>query len=283
MTQESLFPELQPLPVPEDPAPPALPITEEPYQVPHSQLLLFTPLTIHRTALERAAAEGDFAEAVRLRETLSSEHGPAAVPGDLSCLDLLVACTRDLSDLPSVLAAWRSASDTIATPGRRKQMTRGFYSHLVARVDPGKIARTDDGCLSDLANFLNETGRTHTARSLIRDALLRDVDVAPDSIEEPMVRDLLAETLAPRWLACLGALRGVWPAPRPEEPELHAITAAMAQPVPGSDEDKALAFWECLRVVALKGHLPESSLHATRRRMKELHPEFHQIHLNRGL
>ena len=283
MTQELLFPELRRSSGPEVPPPPAPQIAEEPPGPTSGQLLLFTPLTIHRTELESAVAEGDFVEAVRLRDSLSAEYGPVAVPDGLACLDVFAACTRDLFDLTGLLAVFRAALLNIADSERRKQMTRGLLARLVARVEPGEIARCDGSWLPDLANFLYGSGRTGDARGLIRDALLNNVEVLPDSIEEPRARDLLAETLALRWLACLGALRGVWPAPSPDEPELAAITAAWAKPLPGLDADRALAFWECLRVAALKQRLPESLLHATRRRMKALHPEFHQLHMGRSL
>lgn len=283
MIQGSLFPELQLTPEPEAPPPLAPQIAEEPSEPFSGQLLLFTPLTIHRTALERAVTEGDFVEAVRLRDSLSAEYGHAAVPDGHACLDILATCTRDLSDLPGVLAVSRAALNAVASPERRKQATRGLLAHLVERVELGEIARCDNTGVPELANFLYESGRMGDSRCLIRDALLRRVDIPPDALEDPRARDLLAETLAPSWLACLGVLRGVWPAPPPEEPELTAIAAALAHPLPASEADSALSFWECLRLAALRHRLSESLLHATRRRMKALHPEFHQLHMNRGL
>jgi hypothetical protein len=66
----------------------------------------------------------------------------------------------------------------------------------------------------------------------VRDSLLAGrLLEARDFHDDPAVADLLAEDLDPRWLACLGRIRRLWPAPPPRgaewesllAPELHAL------------------------------------------------------------
>src|SRR2546426_212519 len=59
-------------------------------------------------------------------------------------------------------------------------------------------------------------GGGRRARALVRDALLNGR--GPESLdfeEAPVIADLLAEDLPPRWLACLGLVRRLWSTPPP--------------------------------------------------------------------
>ena len=283
LIQPSLFPELEsPLEL-EIAEPPALlpaesaPLLEEPG--PEAQPFLFAPLTYHRTDLFRAIAKGQFAEAVRLRERIRVEYGTAAVPEDLDCLDPLATGRWNSPDLPALLESWREAMKKCLLAERKTEVSRGLFRRLLTEVPPEVIASTGDAWFPALVNALCTFEQRGAARSLIRDALLRGVDLAPESMEDEKARDLLAEDFPPRWLAVLGALRGTWPPLRPREEEIRRIGSAVTLPVPESDSERALAFWDCLCVATLGGSIQEDLLHPVRRRMKALQPEFHALHM----
>ena len=117
------------------------------------------------------------------------------------------------------------------------------------------------------------------ARGLVRDSLLagRKLD-ALEFRENDAVADLLAEDLSPRWLACLGRIRRLWPssalrnAPREAFPDVAGSGEG--------DDDPAMAFWRCLRL-AETPDAPEELLHEARRRMKRLHPGLHAEFMRR--
>ena len=282
MIQDSLFPEFNLDSETEASPPIAQAVVEDLSEPSIEQLLLFTPLTIHRTALDRAIATGDFAESANLRDLLSAEYGPGSVPADLASLDRLAAVWIDPLDLPVIFTAWHVTIAAIGDPEIRRRVTRGLFTRLVQRVEPSTIAESDSACMPDLVNLLYESGRTRVANELIRDALLRGVDFGPNAVNEPSALRILAEDYPPRWLACFGALRGVWPTPPLDEIEPGAIAPILAQLIPDSDAGKAIAFWYCMRVAASKRRIPEALLHAARRRMKELNREFHQLHMTRA-
>lgn len=89
--------------------------------------------------------------------------------------------------------------------------------------------------------------------------------------------ELLAEDLAPPWLACLGAVWRLWPAPPATELELGAFGEGIGRE---GAADEALGFWQCLRVAETPG-CPEELLHEARRQMKKLRADLHALYLRR--
>ncbi len=100
-------------------------------------------------------------------------------------------------------------------------------------------------------------------------------------LEDEALSDLLSEDLPPRWLACLGGLRRLWPLPRPEPHEVAAFEREMRasdplEPLdPLDDDERALSFWRCLCVARLGNSVDERLLQEARKRMKRLNPELH--------
>jgi hypothetical protein len=151
----------------------------------------------------------------------------------------------------------------------------GVFARLLASHTPEALVKTRPECLPALAAVLAagpedlpEAGRRR-AHGLVRDALLAGRDLSSlDFDHDKAVADLLAEDLPPRWLACLGLIRRLWPAPPPDESDR-------------SPEETALEFWRCLQL-ADSADTPEEVLHEARRRMKRLRPELHALYMRRA-
>jgi hypothetical protein len=113
------------------------------------------------------------------------------------------------------------------------------------------------------------------ARALVRDSLLTGrLLEALDFHDDPAVADLLAEDRDPRWLACLGRIRRLWPT----SPPCGAEWESLGQIARGAArvEHPALAFWACLRL-AESPDCPDGLRQQARRRMKQLAPELHAL------
>jgi hypothetical protein len=116
------------------------------------------------------------------------------------------------------------------------------------------------------------------ARQLVREALLAGRELEPNDFRhDPPVADLLAEDLAPRWLASLGAISRIWPAPPLDEAALSGFGGDDG----GASSDDEEAFWRCLRV-ADDPRAPVESRHEARRRMKRLRPDLHARYMGRA-
>jgi hypothetical protein len=146
--------------------------------------------------------------------------------------------------------------------------------------------RSRPDCLPVLAAFLESApGRAEgegrrEARRLVRDALLEGRALEPlDFPHDGPVADVLAEDMPSRWLACLGAVRRLWPAPPLSPAETNALAAGRTDALAACDP--ALEFWRCLRVADTPA-CPDERLHEARRRMKALHPELHAAYMRRG-
>ena len=249
----------------------ALPPTVEP--VDDSQTDLFAAPTMLRETIARAIAAADFDEAARLRDELARDHGISWVPGDLKFLDELIPCRCDPPDLPTLLEGWRRASAHLATPGRRGQVADALFGRLAALRLEDDVVRCDASCLSDMLRAMWRGGRADDARVFLRDALLRGLEPDPEAIDDPIICDVLREPRSPRWLACLGARRGAWKTPRMSAHEIMVWQESLEKPIPAADDDRAPAYWDCLRVAVMRGTVPEPLFHAARQRMKALDPE----------
>jgi hypothetical protein len=163
-------------------------------------------------------------------------------------------------------------------------MEAAVLGRLLRDRSAADLAAAWPGCLPALSRVLvsgtgpsPEDGR-RVVRGLVRDALLagrrlESLDFSGDAA----LADLLSEDDAPPWLACLGVIRRLWPAPPPSSDVVGALSAPFAEPEPA---DSALAFWACLQV-AEDRDCPEAELHEARRRMKRLRPSFHQLYMRR--
>ena len=242
---------------------------------------LFAGVVLLRTAIDGAVAQADFAEAARLRATLTAEHGEH--PTDLAYLDELASCAWDAGAPEPLLAAWRAACARIESPSRSHAVSDAFFTRLASVTSPATVAALDPSCLPHLVGALERAGHDEVARGLVRDALLAGQALAPLDFDEPSTRDVLAEDLAPERLACLGTVRHAWSVPTPAADELAAYERSLAAPLPESEADRALDFWRCLRVTTLRPRLPEPLLHGARARMRLLDAELHAAHLQRLL
>jgi hypothetical protein len=115
---------------------------------------------------------------------------------------------------------------------------------------------------------------------LVRDALrggrrLESVDFDWDRA----LAELLAEDETPAWLACLGALRRLWPASRPAVDVVAQLSTPFREPP--SAEEAGVLFWSCLQA-AEDRDCPEPLLLEARRRMKRLSPAFHALYMRRA-
>ena len=115
--------------------------------------------------------------------------------------------------------------------------------------------------LAPLANRLCRAGRDPgaipaDAGALVRDALLEGCEPAPGDFDDDRLADLLADNTSPAWLACLGALRHLWPVPPADSAEL---TTALPQ-VPEDEGERGRQFWNCLqRAVACGRDAPRAA------------------------
>jgi hypothetical protein len=246
---------------------------------PTLQLDLFADVTLLRTALERALAEAEFAEAARLRRVIESEHGATAVPADLGFLEALSACQWESAEPDELLAAWRAAAPRIATGDRRRQVADALFLRLARSHSPAQAVGEGFAFLPEVVGALWRHDHVEVARSLVRDALLAGHDLDARSVDDGAVRRVLEESMAPEWLAVLGVLRRVWPLPRGGEEHVASVGRALREPPPDGESERALEFWTCLRVAELRRVLPERSVQAARQRMMALNPDLHGLYM----
>lgn len=285
--QLSLFP-LGPAPLEIDAREPSVPRVidrtpsgSESGDVPR-QLPLFSEWTRLSGALGDALADADFAAARAICSQIGTTYGQASVPDWAGSLDA-IRCDAlwNRGDPRELLAAWRLVDAQLPSDAQRRTFRRAFLRRLFAIHPPEDVVCGDTTALPLVANALVEIGQTARARLLVRDALLAGGEV-PDIAEDQPVADLLSEDLGPRWLASLGAIRRLWPLPLPDPAERATLRATLEGAVPADDADRACAFWDVLRLAECRSALPESVLHAARRRLKCLHPDLHAAYMNRA-
>jgi hypothetical protein len=255
--------------------PPASPPT------PSEQLALFGEVPLLRAAIERALAEADFHEAQRRRDELLATYGANELPPDLDFLDDLAGACREPLDLDRALAGWRGACAATPTRTRRVQVRDALFLRLARSFAPAEVAVADDACVPDLVNALLRGGHAEVARSVVRDALLRGVELPPRSIEDAEIRDVLAEDVTAPWHAIVGVLKGAWWLPRDDASGVEALVAGLTGPVPEADAERAAAFWTCLLVAALPPQRAGELRLLARARMRLLDPELHAVYMRR--
>ncbi len=282
----SLFagmPEPRPLDPPPEPA-------DEPFAdavavaTDSGQIELFADHVVACRELDAAIAAGRFEEAARLRRSMDALFGPSEISRSLAPLDLLAGVAWERA-LETALSVWTEIDTLLADqPSHRARVRTGVFTRLLRTHTAAGVLAARPDCLPVLVHALRgrapEEGRLE-ARALVRDALLAGRALeARDFREDEALADLLAEDLPPRWLACLGRIRRLWPGSPPrgsEWDELREIARGDA-----GNEDPALAFWQCLRL-AESPACPDDLRHQARSRMKELDPDLHALFMRRAV
>ena len=249
------------------------------------QIELFADHVALARDLELAISGGRFEEAARIRLAIDETFGASPASPSLALLDRLASVQWE--GPPGVpLAAWAELDPLLAgQPSLQDHVRTGAFTRLLQTRTSSELLAARPDSLPALVRVLAlRPGRSPQearleARGLVRDSLLagRMLD-ALDFRQDEAVADLLPEDMPPRWLASLGRLRRLWPAPPPAEAEwevLREIARGDAR-----SEDPALAFWHCMRI-AESPDCPDGLRHQARRRMKQLHPDLHALFMRR--
>lgn len=248
------------------------------------QLALFDDYTQLWRDLHDAVSAGRFEQALELRTRLEDEYTRADTQ-PFAFLDELVGDDLWRGTPRQVLArATEVACEPFIPTALAACLPRAVALRLVAQHGADAVVRDAPQALPLVHNALagrepgtgDGDGRA-LARRLVRDALLAGRVLAPLEYDDPALRELLAEDLDPRWLACLGVVRRAWPVTRGDAPEHGAPDDALD---PDDDDARAAAFWRCLQVTEDRA-APEAAVHAARKRMKRLHPGLHAACLKR--
>lgn len=265
---------------PEDPFAPPSPDgpTPEPSCDPlEGQLALFDDLAQTRRELDAALDHGDFEQALELRERLLATYGGASAE-PFEFLDTLAGRLWERSPREVFEAGLEVEDDLVTRPALAARVRRAVVLRLVARHGAeGVLAGVPEAlpavcnALGTLASIGEDSGERRQARRLVRDTLRAGRGLAPLAFDDPAVRDLLAEDLAPRWLACLGVVRRLWPVTPGDDG--HDTDE-------DDDDARADAFWRCL-AVAEDPAASDAALHDARKRMRRLHPTLHALYLRR--
>jgi hypothetical protein len=247
------------------------------------QLDLFADRAALERDLDQALRSGDFDTACRLRDVHRETYGATSATASLDFLEALAALDPP-GDPGRALRTWESADEGLRDQAALRHLVReGFLRRLLASHAGADLVALYPPCLGAVVGFLTREARAAggdaapEARRLVRDALLSGRSLEPLEVEEdPHLSDLLAEGWSPPWLACLGAVRRLWPVPAATPDELRAFAGG------GDTEgDEALLFWRCLQAAEAPG-CPEHLRHEARRRMKRLRPELHALYMRRA-
>jgi hypothetical protein len=129
------------------------------------------------------------------------------------------------------------------------------------------------GALYRRARAARPHGRRHRPR-----ALRRGEGAPRGTFDDPAFVDLLAENRGPGWLACVGALRRLWPVPSADAADL----ALLLPPGPDDDDERGRQFWACLRRTVACGR-DDPALGDARKRMKQLDADLHAQFMRQGV
>jgi hypothetical protein len=235
--------------------------------------------------IEAALTSGRFEDARAFRDALLAIEGPSAHTRDFGALDTIGDAGFWNRPLPVVLSDWQTLSQQlVAPPNLRKSIWEGGLSRLLERHAAIEIVRAAPPMLPGLTNRLcvmlagDEGAIPIEAARLVRDALLEGLDPGPGEFANSRIVDLLAEDHRPVWLACLGALRHLWPVPPGDPSELLEPTDADSE----AEDERGCQFWACLRRTVSSGHDDPAAV-AARTRMKRLHPDMHAQFMRHGV
>jgi hypothetical protein len=265
-------------PSPADDAAAAEPVDAPSAVTDERQLELFADRAVLARALDAAVASGLFEEAVRLRQSIDEMFGPETARSPFPLDRLAGVAWEGPAAVP--LSVWAEIDEGLASqPSLRERLRCGVFARLLESHTSCELLEARPESLPALAHVLRrlpgrspEEGRRE-ARVLVRDALLagRALD-ALDFRDDQAVAELLAEDISPRWLACLGRVRRLWPPSPPRDSEWEALREVARGGA--TDNEPAMAFWHCLRLAEAPA-CSEDLRRQARRRMKQLHPELH--------
>ena len=253
------------------PKPPAPPTRAE------EQLKLFEGMAPLIGELEAALREADFGTAIRVRRKLEEEYGELkTVPGEFP-LDEFGADFWERGAAPAEqLATWNRFAVSLGrgTP-RHKVVRKAFFERLFSQHNAAEVSRSHPDMIPEIANALYSSDRTSEAREIVRDALLAGHLWRPRDFEDPELADILGEDYDERWLASLGAIRGLWPRTQLDENEIEELEQRLSDPDPEDDSERAISFWSCLCLARAGTSVSELAVHEARKRMKRLNQELH--------
>jgi hypothetical protein len=262
-----------------EPAPPEAPAAAPGSAVDDRQLDLFADRAVLSRELDAAITGGRFEAVAALRARVEEDFGSDAARS-LAPLARFAGIAWDPPETP--LSVWVDVDRLLAGhPQLREQVRTGVFGRLLQSQHPARLLVARPECLPALARVLRERpdrppeeGR-RDARALVRDSLLAGrLLEALDFRDDPAVADLLAEDRDPRWLACLGRIRRLWPSTPPRGAEWEGL-GQLARGAASADHP-ALAFWGCLRLAESPDCRDDLGQQA-RRRMKQLDPELHAL------
>lgn len=243
------------------------------------QLGLFADRVVLFRELDAAIATGRFEEVATLRGRIAEDFGPDST----RTLDPLARFDGVAWDPPGTpLSVWVDVDHLLVTqPSLRAAVRTGVFSRLLQSHHPEVLLAARPDCLPALSRALREppspspeVGR-RVARTLVRDSLLTGHLLETlDFQDDGALAELLAENRDPRWLACLGRIRRLWPGAPPRASEWESL-GSIARGEARVDHP-ALAFWDCLRL-AESAECPDDLRQQARRRMKQLDPELHAL------
>jgi len=245
------------------------------------QLALFTAERELLGLMYAAIGRGRFEEALEHREELIAREGPSRAMREVALLARFGVPTFWTRPPGEVLRDWLPLErDSNASAVLATLLSDGLVARLLETHEPAVLVREVPGVLGPLVNFLATANSDagFDPAVLLRDALLAGHTPAPNDFDEPAFVDLLAENRGPGWLACVGALRRLWPVPSADGPEL----ALPLPPVPDDDEERGRQFWTCMRRTMACGRDDPGGVE-TRKRMKQLDADLHGQFMRQGL
>ncbi|RPJ74159.1 MAG: hypothetical protein EHM24_06615 [Acidobacteria bacterium] len=274
----------------EDPAGVAPDLSEEPVEaemgpvpVLPGQIALFTVERELLGLLESAIGDGRFEDARRVRDELVAREGPTRETRRLHVLDSLTAPGFWARPVDQCVDAWleieRRWDD--GEPAVRAMVRDGVTLRLLSIHGAWAVVRARPLVLATVVNFLGKPGverEADAAADLLRDALAAGIGAASGDFHDPAFVDLLAEDRAPQWLACLGALRRLWPVPPVPAQDLDLPLPI----VPEDDEERGSQFWQCLQLATSSPRDSPASAEA-RKRMKVLDAALHAQFMRQGV
>jgi hypothetical protein len=234
--------------------------------------------------LEAALASGRFEDARRHRDRLVALEGPSTRTRDVGVLDAVGDAGFWDRPVPVVLGDWLTLHRQLdAFPSLRRLLCDGGLSRLLERHGPTELVRAAPAMLAPLTNRLcaaegADESIPAEAAMLLRDALLDGCDPAPGDFDDDRLVDLLAEDYRPVWLACLGALRHLWPVPPADPSEPTGPFASDAE----DQDERGRQFWACLRRMVSCGRDDPAAV-AARTRMKQLDAGMHALFMRDGV
>jgi hypothetical protein len=245
------------------------------------QRLLFEERVLMIGELERALQSADYRAALACKDKLEQTYGAGAVPPRLCYLERLGADFWDRPLSPGErLSGWRTIARELDGSGQCFRRARhAFFRRSLTIESPEALIRCDAACVVPIAKTLYEVEDVSSGRRVVRDALLLGYDIRPFDLQDEMLSDLLSEDLAPRWLASLGAIRRLWPLPRPGAREIATFEGETPDWSSLGDDERALSFWRCLSVARVARPANERLLQDARKRMKRLNPDLHAAYM----